>query len=251
MVTSLRLLLLISAVLCASGWLWAVSVPVADAGGEWCGEDVVRDWVCPLQGTVYAAGRTLRPELPVPINGRRVATASLSSAKLSFKDSANCTLGESSEIFPGGVYANSLFTQRRGSASCWSTRPSRVRIACGGVDQCSTELRAAGSFLFTSTTPTRAVASMTTVRRQRIRIISCDGFAEVKVETLGGVERASAGGSSLSRVVIEIVIVSKRIEKPWGYVIVQTSKVTSEARVPDLQECENSTVAEMEEAVRP
>ncbi len=233
------------------GALMVVSVSVAGAEGEWCGGDTAVDWVCPMQGTVYAAKRALRPELPVPINGRRLVTSSLASARLSWEDKAYCSLGELSEILPGGLYANSIFTQRRGSASCWSDHPSRARIACGRSNRCSTELRADGSFLFTSSPPTRAAASTVKIRRQRIRIVSCEGFVEVTVDSPAGRQRASGGGTAGSRLVIEIVVISKRTEKPWGIVIEEVARITSETEYSVLEECESSAVQEAEETVRP
>jgi hypothetical protein len=199
---------------------------------------------------VYAAKRRLRPELPVPINNRRLTTAELSSARLAFGGQANCTLGELSEIYPGGEHADGIFTQRRGSASCVSSRPSRVRIACGRTERCPTELRANGTFLFKSFRPD-ATGSTVTIKRQRIQVVSCEGFVEVRVVAPGGVQKASGGGSAGSSVVITIVVTSRTVEKPWGVMIEEYAKVESVVRDPSPEECESSAVREEEEVVKP
>jgi len=228
-----------------------VSTSAAKAEGEWCDGDTVQDWVCPLEGTVYAAKRPLRLQLPVPINNRRLVTAVRSSARLTFGDRATCTLNEVSEIFPDGLHPDTIFTQRRGSASCWSRRPSRVGIACGRTERCPTELRADGSFLYKSFPPSGATASSVTIRRQRLQVVSCQGFVEVRVLTPGGIQKASGGGSPESRLVIEIVVVTKTIERRWGVVSEEFAKIRSIVRDPRLEECESSAVREEEEVVRP
>ena len=228
-----------------------VSTPVAKAEGEWCGGDATRDWVCPLEGSVYAAKRLLRPQLPVPINNRRLATLARSSAHLTFGDRARCTLGELSEVFPGGLHTDSIFTQRRGSASCWSNGRSQVGIACRRHERCPTEVRADGTFLFKSYPPSGATPSMVTVKRQRLQVVSCQGSVEVRVVTPSGVQKASGGGSAGSRLVIEIEVFSKLVERPWGVVSEEFATIKSEGRAPALEECEGSAVQEEEEIVRP
>lgn len=245
-----RVVLLQIGICVALSWCSLASSRAADPESGWCGEDTTKDWVCPTQGSVYAVNRLLRPELPVPINDRRLTTFRSSSARLAFGDQANCALGELSQIYPGGKYPDTIFTQRRGSASCVSSRPSRVRIACGRVERCPTELRANGAFLF-KTLSLGATASTVTIKRQRIQIVSCQGFVEVRVFTPGGVQEASGGGSAGSSLVITIVVTSKVVERSWGVVSEEFATVKSVARDPNPEECESSAVQEEEEVVRP
>ncbi len=228
-----------------------LSIPAAKAEGEWCGGDTAQDWICPIEGTVYAAKRPLRLQLPVPINNRRLVTGVQSSARLTFGDQANCTLNEVSEVFPDGLRADTIFTQRRGSASCWNRLPSRVRIGCGHTERCPIELRADGSFLYESPPPSGATASSVTISRQRVQVVSCQGFVEVTVRTPGGVRRASGGGSSESRLVIEIVVVTKTIERRGVVISEEFAKISSVVRDPSVDDCESSAVQEEEEVVSP
>lgn len=228
-----------------------LSTSVAKAEGDWCGGDTAQDWICPLEGSVYAAKRPLRLQVPVPINNRRLATGVQSSARLTFGDRANCTLNEVSEVIPDGLRGDAIFTQSRGSASCWNRLPSRVRIGCGRIDRCPIELRADGSFLYKSPPPSGATASSVTVRRQRVQVVSCDGFVEVTVRAPGGVQRASGGGSSESRLVIGVVVVTKTIERRGGVTSEEFAKVSSVVRDPSVEDCESSAVQEEEEVVSP
>lgn len=236
------LLVLAASILCA--------LPGSAAADEWCGSDSTVDWVCPQEGSVYAGPRLLRPELPVPINNRRLSTRRLSSAKLAFEDQANCTLGARSRIYPGGRRDDSIFTQERGSASCVSSEPSSVHIACRRREPCPTELRADGTFLFMSPQP-KATASSVTVRRQRIHIVSCDGFVEVRVHFGGEVQEAAGGGSPGSVVVITVVLKSRTVAEPWGGGYEESAVIKSKAVSPGPEGCESTAVQEEEETISP
>jgi hypothetical protein len=246
------LMLLVVGAALSLGWRLQ---PLERAGAEeaWCGTDPTSDWVCPLSGSVFAARRRLAPEVAAPLSGSRLTTGPGSAAHLTFRDQANCTLNESSLIFPRVGRPDTLFTQKRGSASCESSRPGRVRIYCGPVEPCPTELRAQGEFLFKSLRPPGAQAASTTTRRRRIVIVACDGLIEVWVKTPGGTQYASGGGSSPNRLEIVIEVVSKVVRSRWGGSVYQSGKVVSkgEAGTEAAQDCEASFSQEEESTVMP
>jgi hypothetical protein len=229
------------------------SVEARASGEAWCGLDSTTDWVCPLAGGVFAEGHQLSPESAVPMRNRKIVTRARSSARLTFGDQANCTLDEYSVIFPRSGKPDTLFTQKRGSASCVSSRPGRVRIMCGPVEPCPTELRAKGEFLYKTLRPEAATASWTRTRRRRIEVVSCDGFIEVRVESPGGVHYASGGGSPGSRTAIVIEVISKTVRSPWGVSVSEYASVRSngEAGTPAAEECEASFSQEAEDTVTP
>jgi hypothetical protein len=206
-----------------------------------------------VQGAVFAEGHLLSLESIAPVRDRRIVTRAQSTARLTFKDQAECTLDEYSVIFPRSGKRDALFTQKRGSASCVSSRPGRVRISCNPVEPCPTELRADGEFLFKTLRPPGAVASWARTRRQRIEIVSCDGFIEVRVESRDGVHYASGGGSPDNRSEIVIEVVSKTVRTPWGVSLYEYGSVKSkgEAGTAAAQECEASFSQEAENTFTP
>lgn len=227
---------------------WEPSEAPASAG-TWCGVDQATDWVCPLQGAVFAKRRMLYPGVIAPLRNRRLATGRRGAARLSFRDQANCTLYASSLIFPRVGRPDALFTQKRGSAACVSSRPGSVRILCSPVEPCPTEMRARGEFLFKTLRRRAARASRVTTRRHRIEIVSCDGFIDVRVRTRGGFSRASGGGSPGSRQEIVIDVISRVVRTAFGVSIARYGTVRSsgEAGTPAAEECEASFSQQVED----
>ncbi len=233
---------------------WQLSAPeLTDAEEAWCGSDPTNDWVCPLSDGVFAEKRQLAPEVASPLTVRRLVTGPGSAANLTFRDQANCTLEESSVIFPRSGRPDTLFTQKRGSAFCENSRPGRVRIYCGPVEPCPTELRARGKFLFKSLRPPGAQASSARTTRRRIVIVACDGLIEVWVRAVDGTEYMAGKGSPLDRLEIIVEVITKRVRSRWGAYIEETARVVSknEAGSAVAEDCEASFSEEKEDTVTP
>lgn len=204
-----------------------------------------RDWVCPLQGSVLVKGSPLGLERITPLTKKRLTTWPGSFARLTFKGQANCFLGESSEIFPRtGRHSDALFSQMRGSASCLSSEPGSVRIACSADEQCPIEMRANGEFLFKSKVPPPARTSSVTTSRQLISIVSCSGFVEARVKLPGGSAHAFGTGTPGTRFVIVIRVVTRRAVWPWGASEESFAFVRSEGTSPGPADCVDSFVEE-------
>jgi hypothetical protein len=218
-----------------------------------CGVDQTIDWVCPLQGVVVAKRRQLYSPGTFPILNRRLITGRGSAARLAFRDQATCTLGESSVIFPRKGMADTLFTQKRGSASCSSVRTANIGILCGRVERCPAELRGDGDFLYKSLRPRGAQASGARVIRRRIEVVSCDGFIEVLVRTRNGLSRASGSGSPGHRVRIVVDVISKVVRTRFGVSIYSygSSRTIGEAGTPAAEECEASFAQRSEDTFTP
>lgn len=238
-------------VLVSAAWLSAPAPAAAE--GAWCGSDPSSDWVCPLSGGVFADRTELPLEVPSPLTVRRLVTRSRSAANLTFRDQSNCTLGASSVIFPRSGRPDALFTQKRGSAFCESSRPGRVRIFCGPVERCPTELRAEGKFLFKGLRPPGAQTSSTRTKRHRISIVACDGLIEVWVRTDGATSYSAGGGSPPNRFEIVVEIVSKVTRSRWGGGVYESASVVSkgEAGTQSAEACEASFSDEREDTFTP
>jgi hypothetical protein len=174
--------------------------------GTWCGSSDAFDWVCRWHGAVFSDGSLLAKRIPAP-SGKSVVTGPRSEAHLSFRNQANCTLGESSQIYPRDGAPNSLFSQQYGSSSCTSRLSrSAVRLLCGPAEPCPAEVRAKGTILLAFPLPGAAGASSTEALSRRVRIVLCAGF--LRVTTADG-DEAAGGATGNNRYVIVVEELSK------------------------------------------
>jgi hypothetical protein len=225
----------------------ANAFPGVDFGARWCGHDASRDWVCHQRGAVYQNGSLISRDRAVVANEGQISTASLSKARLSFRNQAICTLEESSEIYPRYGPTNSLYSQERGASSCTSPRGKSIRLLCGRREGCPAQVRTRGTSLFKVFDTAAARSSAVEDVHRQARIVSCSGF--IKVIVANG-EVFQGGSNGRNRFVV-VITESRRVTSEEGFEEAEESlEVTLSGRIPGRGDCRDRLVREQEAAAR-
>jgi hypothetical protein len=228
----------------------------------WCGNSATSDWACARHGVSWLGNEALSIRTPQRLTrtGLVVATAAGSSARVSLRREAHCTVGTgkaASKVVarPGsGV----LLRQVSGDTSCGTPTRSGIEL-CSEIG-CNIELESEGVML-SSVLTEEATASdylHEDFVHHRVRVISCSGF--ISVSSPGG--SASGGATGPNRYVIEIDDYTylkeseTTVESPTGVTITAEgeagagSKIVQSVELPGRGPCKAQYIREEERQLR-
>lgn len=210
----------------------------AQAGSGWCGSSVLADWVCRWHGSAYLGDDVLSSWKPRQLQGSTtVATATASSARLSLRNQARCTVGagdRSSEVVTRPS-AGVLLRQLSGASICGT--PHRVKAELCTLTGCHTQLRTQGVVL-ARVLPEEAIISTTERLHHRIVIVSCSGFISVSA----GGQFVSGSTQPGNRFVVEVdestffTTDETRTETPTEVSVEAHSEAGQEVKVVEIGE---------------